>query len=184
MTKAWTNRPGLALRHPLVLVLGALAIGLGNGCSSTSLVNGGGGGHAGNGTGAGGAGGQEDPWIDAGVFPCGMTVAQKCASIAPETCDLTWSAVQTDTSLCTANTTTARHLEHDCVGYHVLGTYGIDSGTEFYYDSTTGDLVAILNVGVGSNACVGGPADGFTHPLGCSNSYLPPPDCAVDGGNG
>jgi hypothetical protein len=171
----------------LVLGLVALAIGLACGCGSSLAGSDGGGGHAGSGAGGsgGGAGGPGNPGTDSGVLSCGMSVAQACASLTPETCDLTWSAVQTDTSLCTLNTVQSRHLVYDCVGYHVLGSYAIDSGIELYYDSTTGDLVAILSVGAGSaTGCLGGPSGGFTHPSGCDNgSSLPPPQCVVDGGN-
>jgi hypothetical protein len=175
MLTAWMNRAGLAL-----------AMALASGCSANLVGSDGGGGRAGSGTpgmGGGGAGGQGIPGTDGGVFACGMSVEQACTHFAPLTCDLTWSAVQTDTSLCTDITAGARIFVNDCLGYHVLGYYGIDSGTELYYDGTSGALVAILNVGFEVAApCAGGPTTGFAPPSGCTTT-TPPPQCAGDAGN-
>jgi hypothetical protein len=178
MLTVWMNRSGVALV--------ALAMALGSGCSSSSVGSDGGGGHAGNGStgaGGGGAGGQGIPGTDGGVFACRMSVEQACAGFAPVTCDLTWSAVQTDTSLCTPNPIGSRDFVNDCVGYHVLGIYGIDSGTQFYYDGTTGALVAIVDVGLeAAPPCVGGPTAGFAPPSGCTTETSPP-QCPGDAGN-
>lgn len=190
-TKVWRNRSGLALRRSLALGLAALAIGLGDGCSSTSAGSDGGGGHAGSGAGGaagmggrgtagmgGGAGGPGNAGTDSGVLSCGMSVEQACATVATDTCDLTWSAVQTDITLCGY-----LHFESECVGYHVLGANSVDVGTGFYYDSTSGALIAIVNNNNAAISCFAGPSGGFTPPSGCSNVTSPPPQCIVDAGN-
>ena len=158
----------------------ALVVALASGCSSNLVGGGGGGGHAGDGT--AGTGGQAIPGTDGGVFACGMSVEQVCARLAyEEPCDLTWSAVQTDTSLCTAITAGWHIFVNDCLGYHVLGYYGIDSGTELYYDGPTGALVAILNVGLDATPpCAGGPTAGFAPPSGCTTTR--PLQCTGDAG--
>jgi hypothetical protein len=178
MWMTWTNRSGWALL--------ALAMAFGDGCSSSLPGGDGAGGHAGNGTAGvsgGGAGGQGIPGTDGGVLACRMSVEQACAGFAPVSCDLTWSAVQTDTSLCTPNNIGSRIYVSDCVGYHVLGYYGIDSGTDFYYDSTTGALVAIVDVGFeAAPPCVGGPTAGFVPPSDCTTQTAPP-QCTGDAGD-
>jgi hypothetical protein len=175
MRTAWMNR----------LALLALALALGAGCSANLVGNDGGSGQAGNGgagPGGGGAGGQGIPGTDGGVFACGASVEQACAHLAPESCDLTWSAEQTDTSLCNPNNVGSRIFVSDCVGYHVLTIDGIDSGTELYYDSTTGALVAILNVGFEMvPPCIGGPTAGFAPPSGCT-TQTPTATCRGDAG--
>ncbi len=198
MLTVWTNRSGLALV--------ALAMALGTGCSSSTLGSSGlvgsdgGGGHAGNGTAGmsgggqtgggagvgvagGGVGGQGNPGYDAGILACAMSVEQACAGLAStEPCDLTWSAVLADSSLCPA---VFEHvLISTCGGYRLLVLADLDGGSVFYYDSTTGALVAILSAGINSaSPCVGGPAGGFDPPSGCTTSSSEPPQCAGDGGD-
>jgi hypothetical protein len=204
MQTRWIDRSGLALV--------AFAMALGSGCSSSVIGSDGGGGHAGNGAagaggggghaagngtagtvgsgtggtsvgGPGGAGGQGDSGTDAGVLACAMSVAQACArDSGPGGCDLTWSAVLADRSLCTANTIQSRNLVSVCGGYHVLSIFSIDGGTDFYYDGTTGALVAILGVGINSEPpCVGGPTAGFAPPSSCTTQTAPP-QCTADAG--
>jgi|HubBroStandDraft_2_1064218.scaffolds.fasta_scaffold24338_4 hypothetical protein len=200
-------------KNQLGIALVALAIGLGNGCSSSLIGSDGGGGQAGNGTagaaggagghggngaagtvgtgtggtnagGSGGAGGQGSPGTDGGVLACAMSVEQACArDSGPGGCDLTWSAVLADNSLCSANTIRSRNLVSVCGGYDVLGIFAIDGGTDFYYDGTTGALVAILGVGINSEPpCVGGPTAGFAPPAGCTTPETSPPQCTGDAG--
>jgi hypothetical protein len=196
-SKVWTDRAGLAglaglgLRRPLVLGLATLAIGLGSACSSTSTGSDGGGGHAGSGAGTGGTagtvgggtGGSGNPGTDAGVLSCGLSVAQACETDANDNCELTWSAVQTDTVLCNNVSLYVYSREFDCFGYHVLEQVNTDSGASSYYDSASGALVAIVGNNNGTISCYVGPAGGFTPPSGCSNANSPPPQCIVDSGN-
>ncbi len=163
MPTVWKNRSGV--------LLVALAIGLGNGCSSNSGGN------------DGGEGGQGNPGTDGGVLACGMSVEQVCArDSGPGACDLTWSAVLADSSLCTARTIQSRNLVSACGGYHVLSYFFLDGGSDFYYDGTTGALVAILGVGINASPpCIGGPTAGFVPPSGCATGTSPP-QCSGDAG--
>jgi len=205
MATTWINRSGLAFL--------ALAMALGSGCSSSSAGSDGGGGHAGNGAagtggggghagngaagttgtggmggtsvgGSGGAGGQGNSGTDGGVLACAMSVEQACArDSGPGACDLTWSAVLADRSLCTGDTIYSRNLVAACGGYQVLSIFSIDGGSDFYYDGTTGALVAILGVGItASTPCIGGPVAGFARPSSCT-TQTPPPQCAGDAGS-
>jgi hypothetical protein len=203
MLTRWMNRFGLALV--------ALAMALGNGCSSSLPAGNGGGGHAGNGevgagggggdhagngtagtvgvgtggtgvVGAGGVGGQENPGTDGGVPGCGMSIEQVCGGASAGSCDLTWSAVLADSSLCVASMAFSRNLVSDCGGYHVLNLFFLDGGSAFYYDGTTGALVAIVGIGINAGSpCVGGPAGGFVPPSGCATGTSPP-QCTGDAG--
>jgi hypothetical protein len=205
MLTAWMNRSGLALV--------ALAMALGSGCSSSLVGGDGGGGHAGNGAagagdgggghagngaagtvgtgtggtsvgGSGGVGGQGNPGTDGGVLACAMSVAQACArDSGPGGCDLTWSAVLADSSLCAASASLPRNRVSACGGYHVLSIFYLDGGSDFYYDGTTGALVAILGVGIDSEPpCAAGPTAGFAPPAGCTTQTAPP-QCTGDAGN-
>lgn len=116
-----------------------------------------------------------------GVLSCAMTAQQVCSAFATDECDSTWSMVLADASLC-ASSIDSRYFEFDCGGYHVLRAVAIDSSADFYYDGTSGALVAIVNNDEGASSCHGGPATGFTPPSGCTNTTSPPPNCAVDGG--
>lgn len=115
---------------------------------------------------------------------CAMSVAQACArDSGPGACDLTWSAVLADSSLCTTNTIESRYLVSACGGYHVLSYLFIDGGSNFYYDGTTGALVAILGLGINaSHPCIAGPTAGFALPSGCTTETSPP-RCAGDAGS-
>ena len=188
-----TNRSGLALV--------ALALAIGNGCGSGMLGSQGGGGQAGGSTagtvgtaGSGGTGGtivdgssdagaQGNPDADGGVLACAMSVERACARDGgPGACDLTWSAVLADSSLCATGTTQSRNLVSTCGGYHVLSYFFLDGGSDFYYDGTTGALVAILGVGINASPpCIGGPMAGFAPPSGC-NTGFEPPQCTGDAG--
>jgi hypothetical protein len=121
---------------------------------------------------------------DSGVLSCNMSVAQYCSSSGPDTCDHTWSAAQTDLALCTAGAGGYHHTyEYDCGGYYALRQVDIDSGSTFYYDGTSGALIAIVDDGLGETNCGGGPSTGFVPPT-CSAaaSTTLPPQCAADGG--
>jgi hypothetical protein len=121
---------------------------------------------------------------DSGVLSCNKSVAQYCSSSGPDTCDHTWSAAQTDLALCPAGSGGYDHThEYDCGGYHALRLVGIDSGSRFYYDGTSGALIAIVDDGLGGTNCGGGPSTGFVPPTcAAAASMMLPPQCAADGG--
>jgi hypothetical protein len=112
-----------------------------------------------------------------------MSVAQVCArDSGPGGCDLTWSGVLADSSLCAAGPTLPGNLVSACGGYHVLSIFYLDGGSDFYYDGATGALVAILGVGINSEPpCVGGPTVGFAPPSSCTPQTAPP-QCTGDAG--
>jgi hypothetical protein len=123
------------------------------------------------------------------VLPCNNTsVEELCGDAAPNSCDLTWSAVQTDTTLCPAVSNGLRVYEYDCDGFHVLLEAGIDGGGFSYYDVTSGALVAVVYDDNGMITCAAGPAAGFARPV-CNNipsaAGPPPPlpQCMTDGGS-
>ena len=157
--------------------IAALATVLANGCSSNLVARDGG----------GGAGGQGSPMTDGGVLACPMSVAQACAPDAGLGCRLTWSAVLADSSLCAVGTALPRNLVFACGGYQVLSISYLDGGiddveNDFYYDGTTGALVAIVGDGFNLEPCVAGPTAGFARPWGCTTTATPPPQCTGDAG--
>jgi hypothetical protein len=116
-----------------------------------------------------------------GVLSCAMTAQQGCSTSSTDECNSTWAMLQADASLC-ASSPIGRYFEYDCGGYHVLRAVAIDSSGDYYYDGTSGTLVAILYNDEGTLSCAAGPAAGFTPPSGCTNTTSPPPNCTVDGG--
>jgi hypothetical protein len=121
----------------------------------------------------------------AGSLSCNdMSAERWCASQEPDTCDLTWSAALTDTTLCGYYTGAGgvRYYVFDCPGYHVLYGVTVDVATTFLYDATSGALVAIVNTNNAGETCVG-PSAGFVLPAGCDAlNAAPPPQCLADGG--
>jgi hypothetical protein len=59
----------------------------------------------------------------------------------------------------------------------------VDTGSSFYYDGTSGALVAIVNVSNAGTTCVFGPSGGFVQPA-CDGAAVssPPLQCIVDAG--
>jgi hypothetical protein len=128
------------------------------------------------------SGGAKDAATDAAVMPCnGVSAAEGCPS--GSSCDATWSAVLSDQTLCPFVSPGMSYTVYDCGGYHVLDEFGSDRGTTYYYDMTSGDVVAIFG---GSNwsRCLAGPSTGFDPPSECQldGPPGPPPQCPVDAG--
>jgi hypothetical protein len=99
---------------------------------------------------------------DSSHLGCSRSVAAYCASFRQ--CPLTWDEVQSGPPLCLPDET---YQVADCGGYRKLTYVGTDTGASFYYDPTSGQLVAIVNtsaVGSIQQMCLGGPAEGFTVP--------------------
>jgi hypothetical protein len=75
-------------------------------------------------------------------------------------------------------------LTHGCDGLNVLTSWGIDMGSAGYFDSVTGNLIAVTSIS-GSETCVAGPPS-FTPPtcptdstfLGCGDAS-PQAACAA-----
>jgi hypothetical protein len=114
---------------------------------------------------------------------CHDSIAHACAT--PGNCVLTWAEAQNDTAFCSiaAQFPPSRA---DCGGYHVVTVSVIDVSGTYYYDATTGMLVAIVHAGLGGTECVAGPAGGFTLPK-CTEGSEDLPQCldgGADGGTG
>jgi len=68
-----------------------------------------------------------------------------------------------------------------CGGYLVANEHGVDTGTFSYYDTTTGQVLAVVAYGVpGSLTCTAGPSAGFVVPacpptdfVGCTDTSHP-----------
>lgn len=127
-------------------------------------------------------GGAKDAAPDAGGLPCnGVSVAQWCPS--GSSCDATWSAVLNDSGLC--DSFVQNEFISDCGGYHVLSGLASYIFEEYFYDETSGALVAVTIVDSSGPRCIAGPSTGFVPPAGCSQltSGRPPPKCVVDAGS-
>jgi hypothetical protein len=106
-------------------------------------------------------------------MPCANTVAAYCAT---NTCLMTWADVEA--RVCGAFGGEAVHTSAQaCKGFNSVDTFGVDSGITYYYDATSGNLVAVFAYGNGSDSCVAGPTT-FTQPS-CEGSGRP---CLPDGG--
>jgi hypothetical protein len=109
---------------------------------------------------------------------CDESIAQRCAT--PGSCALTWDEARDDTRFCPSGSPLPAHRA-DCGSYHAITVNAVDTNTTYYYDVTSGRLVAIVQAGFGGTSCVAGPEDGFTRPIcgGALSEELP--QC-LDGG--
>jgi hypothetical protein len=112
---------------------------------------------------------------------CAETIDTACADPA-NGCVLTWTAAQTATSFC-ANTAPPSPLFVDCGAYHAVTVTSVDTSRTYYYDLTSGALVAIIVASApqSSVTCLGGPAAGFTPPTCSGSGSQTLPQC-LDGG--
>jgi hypothetical protein len=96
---------------------------------------------------------------DGGQLACAMTLDAYCAGAS---CIRTWSAL---TSMCMPPGF-FRFLRSTapCDGYDIAVSGGVDTSTTYYYDHATGQLVAILDFGIGRDRCAAGPPSGFAAP--------------------
>lgn len=104
---------------------------------------------------------QSDGQSDANGGACQETLAAWCAAQTPgqlDFCGSTWGAASTNTKYCALLQTVA-----DCGQYQALALIYFDSLYTYYYDKTSGALVAFVSSSGGSSDCIGGPAD-FVEP--------------------
>jgi hypothetical protein len=95
---------------------------------------------------------------------CPRSVDEFCA-IQPAYCIRTWDEVQSGQVTCLE--TFDPYEVEDCGGYRKLAYVGADLGAAYYFDATTGQLVAIVGtIAVGREvlSCDAGPSTGFTIP--------------------
>ena len=100
---------------------------------------------------------------------CQRSVAELCAYFSGSGCPLTWDDVESGQAAClmlSANLVPDTFVVGDCGAYRKLLYLESDIGVGFYYDATSGQLVAIVGSGPqpGERGCGGGPAEGFTVP--------------------
>jgi hypothetical protein len=102
---------------------------------------------------------------------CHQSIDQFCADHGGQ-CARNWSELdlaQPDAYACAHD-----QVSTDCHGYLVYVAHGDDTSTTSYFNSRTGELVAITSFSVAGSHCDVGPADGFTAPA-CQD--LHPPSC-------
>jgi hypothetical protein len=105
---------------------------------------------------------------------CANTVAAYCAR---NTCLMSWADVEARACGAFGGLFVSRSSQ-DCKGFNWVDTFGTDSGSTYYYDSTSGNLVAVVGYGNGSHSCNAGPTT-FTEPI-CGDAGR---TCVPDGGN-
>jgi hypothetical protein len=115
------------------------------------------------------------------TLACGASIADACA--IRDDCVLTWDEARVDTAIC-AGPTLYPPLRADCGSTHAVTVNYVDSAFTYYYDGTTGNLVAIVTVNPhdDTTACTAGPATGFTLPVCTGAASEPLPQC-LDGGS-
>jgi hypothetical protein len=116
---------------------------------------------------------------------------QACPSSIPDYLDCpagdffclprTWSAVVSDTVVCSRPTLGVQFSVADCGDYHVAWWISDTGDTYYYYDSSSGMLIAVLYASLGATTCFG-PSDGFVAPTCTFQDFHKPDWCSVDGG--
>ena len=114
------------------------------------------------------------------TLPCSRSIEELCA--ASGSCVLTWDEVQSGGRVC-ALPSVATPLRADCGGTHAVTIAHPDANTTYYYDGTSGMLVAIiLSSGTnGTTVCTAGPAGGFAIPV-CTGTGSEPLAACLDAG--
>jgi hypothetical protein len=114
------------------------------------------------------------------VSPCTTSLAMACAMSGVGPCPPTVGAVVQDA--CAPGG--ARWFEERCGTYEVLVASGVDTSNEYYFDASSGALVAVVFRGIsGAQGCVGGPV-GYDPPGRCTPiGPFPTTPCARDAGS-
>lgn len=99
---------------------------------------------------------------------CQVSLEAWCARNAWPRCTGDWASTVTNPA---ATGGSGCWYAASCDSYNLLFDQGIDSGERYYYDKSTGQLVAIMMTGNGGITCLGGPPD-FAFPSACSSSML------------
>jgi hypothetical protein len=167
----------LAGSKGLALVLLAPALVLSLSACGTKVTAGAGG----SGAGGSDAGSGSDAGGSASA-PCPETLAAACAvGEGPGefgvSCAETWQLAITDTHYCGGG---IGEQQADCGAYRARITINVDVAFTYYYDATTGSLVAVFGTGYdGQTSCVGGPTT-FVAPTCAASQPLDP--CSTDAG--
>lgn len=115
------------------------------------------------------------------TLPCEQSIAQACPLAGD--CVLTWEQAQSDAAFC-ALAAPAKPLHADCGAYHAVTLPYVDAATTYYYDVSSGMLVAIVTANGLSDGttCTAGPTGGFTAPICAGAGSEPLARCLADGG--
>lgn len=114
------------------------------------------------------------------VVECKMSVADYCAKYSG--CVLTWDEAQKDTSFCDEVLPMRTPDREDCGDYHVVAVGVYDLSGTYYYDRSSGKLVAMVEASGFSDSitCAAGPPT-FVLPV-CSGAGSEPLAQCLDGG--
>jgi hypothetical protein len=122
--------------------------------------------------------------LDGGARCSPLDLATECPGGDLAECQPTWAEVLAHPQ-CSGSPANlgpvSREGRVDCGGYHIRGVTHVDWGSSYYYDITSGALVAIylLGSGPGSGTCFG-PSQGIV--VDCTNAPSTPPVCTLYGG--
>jgi hypothetical protein len=125
--------------------------------------------------------GSRDSAPEASALPtCSQTLAVGCMNQNLGHCPSTWDAAIV---FCVAYAADYAFAQTDCGAYRRWHVENVDVGCSYYYDKTSGDLVAVFCTGAtGNTTCLGGPS-GLTEPSCPAPEYNPcvPTDAGSDG---
>lgn len=93
--------------------------------------------------------------------------AADCAA-SDKGCRPTWTDVLANPICVPGSIDYSREAHFDCGGYHVSVVEHVDTSETYYYDATTGQLVAIYSTVLLQQRCVAGPPSGLT--VNCPNA--------------
>jgi hypothetical protein len=114
---------------------------------------------------------------------CTRSVEEYCSAISVVlVCPPTWNDVEAGQVMCVAGELDYSYEIWDCGNYRRLTYRGTDSGASLYYDAASGQLVAVVEGGLGVEACAAGPPGGFEIPT-CqyADGGFEQIDCGRDG---
>jgi hypothetical protein len=148
------------------------------GCTSSSQndASGSSGGAAGGGA-SGAGGGATDAGGGDDAVSCRASIQDFCGSLTTDYCTPSWSGVAASSPGCSKGVLLGT-VVYVCGSYNVRQSVNVDVGKQSFYDSATGVLVAVWNIGMGGSYCLGGPPS-FSPP---SCPDLVCPDLGADGG--
>jgi hypothetical protein len=115
---------------------------------------------------------------------CSQSLAVGCTPYQPvmgdavdfSNCPPTWNDA---VAFCVMYAGDFGYAETDCGAYRRWHVENVDVGCSYYYDSTSGDLVAVFCAGPAGTTCLGGPT-GFVEPACPTIEYTP--CAAIDAG--
>ena len=90
-------------------------------------------------------------------FPCFESLVGYCAKWDASSCRTTWQGVRADPPCAAANG--LRILFASCGSLNLMAINGVDTGTSYFFDATSGALVAVVELGDPAGfGCIAGPS--------------------------